>query len=186
MVRPLTTGEIRHRKPGRMAFRSLPNLPLFIVCDNFHYAWNVGALFRIADALRIEKVYLCGISAYPPNQEVERTGGSAHKWVDWERVDSTLDAVIRLKEQGVEVVAAELAEGSIPLNCHEWRAPSAIVLGSEITGVQQDVIKQVDAVIELPMFGMKNSLNVASTAAVFSYDFLFRCLGGRIPGEQHK
>jgi tRNA G18 (ribose-2'-O)-methylase SpoU len=159
----------------------LPKLPLSIVCDNFHYAWNVGSVFRIADALRVERVYFCGITAFPPHFEIERTDGHAYKWVSWERRESTAEAVGELRERGVQVVAAELAQGGMALNLHEWRAPAAIVLGSEISGVQPCVLRLCDAVVELPMFGMRNSLNVSSTAAVLAYDFLFRACDGAIP-----
>ena len=181
MVRILSTSEIRRGKPTRSEYATLPKLPLSIVCDNFHYAWNVGSIFRVADALRIERVYFCGITAFPPHVEIERTDGGAYKWVAWERRDSTADAVSELRERGVQIVAAELADGCVRLNHHEWHSPAAIVLGSEVSGVQPCVLRMCDAVVELPMYGMRNSLNVSSTAAVFAYDFLFRACGGAIP-----
>ncbi|MCD6119258.1 TrmH family RNA methyltransferase [bacterium] len=181
MVRPFTTSEIRKLRPARRDFHRLPKLPLSFVCDNFHYGWNVGALFRIADALRVSQVYLCGLTAFPPDDEIKRTGGQSSKWVSWQHLPSTKECILDLKARGVQVAAAELAHGSIPLNHFEWEKPAAIVLGSEITGVQRGVMKHCDAVIELPMFGMRNSLNVASIAAVLAYDFLFRACGGEIP-----
>ena len=184
MFRLLTTNELRKRNTDRESFKSLPKLPLYFICDNFHYAWNVGAAFRIADALRVECVYLCGITAFPPHFEIERTGGRAYRWVSWERRNSTADTVMELKERGIQVVAAELAHDSVPLSMHEWNSPAAIVLGSEITGVQQCVLSRCDAVVELPMFGMKNSINVGSTAAVLAYDFFFRGCGGVIPSDE--
>lgn len=162
----------------------LPRLPLTLVCDNFHYAWNVGAVFRIADALRAEFVYLCGITEVPPSREIERTGGGAYRFLNFAHANSTKETVLDLKTRGYQVVAAELAEGSVSLHQHVWKTPTAIVLGSEITGVQRGVLKHCDAALELPMFGMKNSLNVGSTAAVIAYDFFFRGCGGVIPHEE--
>lgn len=159
----------------------LPRLPLALVCDNFHYAWNVGATFRVADALRVEFVYLCGITEVPPSREIERTGGGAYRFLNFAHANSTKEVVLDLKSRGYQVVAAELAEGSVPLAQHVWKTPAAIVLGSEITGVQGGVIRHCDAALELPMFGMKNSLNVGSTAAVIAYDFFFRGCGGVFP-----
>lgn len=154
------------------------------MCDNFHYAWNVGAVFRIADALRVEFVHLCGITEVPPSDEIKRTGGGGYKYLDIAHSYSTKETVLDLKSRGYQVVAAELAEGGVPLQFHEWSRPAAIVLGSEITGVQRGVMKYCDAVVELPMFGMKNSLNVGSTAAALAYDFLFRACGGVVPERE--
>ena len=130
-------------------------------------------MFRSSDAFRVESIYLCGITATPPNAEIHKTALGAEDSVEWIYFKSTQDAVKQLKEQGVEVWSVEQVEGSVMLQ--DFRPKNnkryAIILGNEVKGVQQDVVDMCDGCIEIPQFGTKHSLNVSVTAGILIWEF---------------
>ncbi len=167
----LTTQEM-----GRMsveAFHAADKLPLTVVLDNVRSQHNVGAVFRTADAMRLERVVLCGICCCPPNREIHKTALGAEESVDWYYSKNTTEAVKQLKAEGYTVYAVEQAHNSVTLeqaanqitNCHK----TAIVLGHEVFGVSQDVIDLCDGCIEIPQYGTKHSMNVSVTAGIVMY-----------------
>ncbi|MBQ9295647.1 MAG: RNA methyltransferase [Paludibacteraceae bacterium] len=167
----LTTQEM-----GRMsveAFHAADKLPLTVVLDNVRSQHNVGAVFRTADAMRLERVVLCGICCCPPNREIHKTALGAEESVDWYYFKNTTEAVKQLKAEGYTVYAVEQAHNSVTLeqaanqitNCHK----TAIVLGHEVFGVSQDVIDICDGCIEIPQYGTKHSMNVSVTAGIVMY-----------------
>ena len=178
MREKLTTAEM-----GRMnveEYREADKLPLVVVLDNVRSQHNVGAVFRTADAMRIERVVLCGICCCPPNQEIHKTALGAEESVEWSYYKETLDAVRDLKEQGYTVFAVEQAHDSVTLeqvaeeissfkfqisNCPKI----AVILGHEVFGVQQEVINNCDQCIEIPQYGTKHSMNVSVTAGIVIY-----------------
>ena len=161
---------------GRLSvedYRQADKLPLVVVLDNVRSQHNVGAVFRTADAMRIERVVLCGICCCPPNQEIHKTALGAEETVEWQYYKETLDAVRELKAQGYTVYAVEQAHDSLTLeevaeqmsNCPKI----AVILGHEVFGVQQEVIDQCHQCIEIPQYGTKHSLNVSVTAGIVIY-----------------
>ena len=174
MSKKLTTQEM-----GRMSvseYREADKLPLIAVLDNVRSQHNVGAVFRTADAMRMERVVLCGICCCPPNQEIHKTALGAEESVDWQYYKDTLEAVRALQAEGYTVYAVEQAHDSITL---EQAADSltgkaghdriAIVFGHEVFGVQQEVVDLCDGCIEIPQYGTKHSLNVSVTAGIVIY-----------------
>ena len=157
-------------------YRSADKLPLVVVLDNVRSQHNVGAVFRTADAMRIERVVLCGICCCPPNAEIHKTALGAEESVDWQYFHNTLDAVRDLQAQGYTVYAVEQAHNSVTL---EDVAESltgeaghdriAVVLGHEVFGVQQEVIDLCNQCIEIPQYGTKHSMNVSVTAGIVMY-----------------
>jgi len=153
-------------------YRSLPKNPLFIVLDNLRSAFNVGAIFRLCDGMRVSGLYLCGCTAYPPHVKLEKTSMSTTDFVPWQYFTTTVEAVQCLKKQGVTVWAAETAGTSCSyLEC-SFPQPLAIVLGNEALGVAPEVLSLCDELVEIPLFGFKNSLNVATACAVIGYKAL--------------
>lgn len=159
-------------------FREAEKVPLIVVLDNVRSLHNVGAVFRTADAFRLEAVYLCGITVHP--QEVEgrewpsdlrKTALGAEETVDYAYFPETTDAVRSLQEAGYVVYAVEQVEGSIDLKDvrMEKGRKYAIVLGHEVFGVQQSVVDMADGCIEIPQYGTKHSLNVSVTAGIVMY-----------------
>lgn len=172
MSRKLTTQEM-----GRMSvneYREADKLPLIVVLDNVRSQHNVGAVFRTADAMRIAGVWLCGICCCPPNQELHKTALGAEETVDWRYFANTLDAVHELQAQGHTVYAVEQAHDSLTLEqaaalIANSQKPTAVVLGHEVFGVQQEVIDLCTQCIEIPQYGTKHSMNVSVTAGIVMY-----------------
>ena len=157
-------------------FKKSEKLPLIIILDNVRSLHNVGSVFRSSDAFRVESIYLCGITASPPQAEIHKPALGAEDTVDWKYYEKTQDAVIELKEEGVEVLAIEQVEGSIMLQnfVPQPNKKYAIVFGNEVKGVQQEVVDMCDNCIEIPQFGTKHSLNVSVTAGILIWDFAYK------------
>ena len=160
---------------GRMTaeeFRAAEKMPLVVVLDNVRSLYNVGSVFRTADAYRVERIVLCGITATPPNAEIHKTALGAEFSVEWEHCADTAEAVEMLKGEGYHVYAVEQAEGSVMLGDFrtEEEERYAVVLGNEVKGVRQDVVDACEGCIELPQYGTKHSLNVSVTAGIVMWE----------------
>lgn len=148
-------------------FRITPKTPIILVLDNVRSAMNIGSVFRTADAFLIEKIYLCGICAIPPNKELIKTALGSDQSVDWEYAKETTDIVQQLKKEGATLVAIEQTEHAIPLPLFNPNNKKiAMVFGHEIFGINQEVINLCDVCVEIPQFGTKHSLNIAVSAGI--------------------
>ncbi|WP_449020714.1 TrmH family RNA methyltransferase [Prevotella jejuni] len=180
-------------------FKEADKLPLIVVLDDVRSLHNVGSVFRSADAFRVEAVYLCGITATPPNAEIHKTALGGEDSVDWRYFERTEDAVEELHRQGVFVYSVEQVEGSTKLqelntqhsNPHhsssnnsshntsstpitQHSTPNthyAIIMGNEVKGVKQSVVDMSDGCLEIPQFGTKHSLNVSVTTGIVIWEF---------------
>ena len=146
--------------------------PLVVVLDHVRSLYNVGSVFRTADAFRLQGVCLCGITARPPHPEIHKTALGAEDSVEWQYFERTEDCVEYLKQQGYTVLAVEQCEGSTLL--HEKLKIKdeklAVVLGNEVKGVQQQVIDMCDGCLEIPQYGTKHSMNVSVTAGIVIWE----------------
>jgi 23S rRNA (guanosine2251-2'-O)-methyltransferase len=147
--------------------------PLVVVLDNIRSCNNTGSVFRTSDAFLVEKIYLCGITATPPNKEIHKTALDAEKTVNWKYFEKTEDAVLKLKAEGYKVYAVEQVENSILLpDFHPAKnEKTALVFGNEVKGVQQKIINICDGAIEIPQYGTKHSFNVSVSAGIVLWDF---------------
>ena len=154
-------------------FKEAKKLPLTVVLDNVRSQYNVGSVFRTSDAFRVESIYLCGISATPPHQEIHKTALGAEDTVEWKYFKNTIEAIKKLKEAGYFIYSIEQVEGSVMLQDLQLDNTKkyAVVLGNEVKGVQQEVVNLSDGCIEIPQFGTKHSLNVSTTAGIVIWDF---------------
>ncbi len=159
---------------GPEQFAGLTRRPVHIVLDNLRSAFNVGSIFRLADAARVAELIPCGYTAYPPNNKLEQTSLGTTGSVPWRRFDETTEALRQLKSKGIQVVGVETAEQAVPYHRFEYRFPTALVLGNEALGLSQSVLELCDGIIDIPVFGYKNSINVAAAAAVILYDIASR------------
>ena len=162
--------ELDRKSPA--AFRAAEKFPVVIVLDNIRSMMNIGSVFRTADAFLIEAIYLCGITATPPNREIHKTALGATESVSWHYYGHTIDAVAMLKQRGYRILALEQTTNSVNLTNY-LPLPGisyALVFGNEIKGVEEEVLEQCDACIEIPQFGTKHSLNVAVTAGIMIWD----------------
>ncbi len=153
-------------------FKSSDKTPIIIVLDDVRSLHNIGSVFRTCDAFLIEKVYLCGITATPPNKEIHKTALGATETVDWEYAKDVVDVVQRLKQEGVCVQAIEQVENSVMLTDFQVQdqIKYALVFGNEVKGVSQSVVDLSDGVIEIPQLGTKHSLNIAVSAGIVIWD----------------
>ena len=154
------------------AYKKATKLPLVVVLDNIRSCNNIGSVFRTSDALLIEKVYLCGITATPPNTEIHKTALDAEKSVEWEYLEKTGDAVTNLQNKGYKVYAIEQVENSILLPDYFPVSGEkiAVIFGNEVKGVQQSVVNLCDGSIEIPQFGTKHSFNISVSAGIVLWD----------------
>jgi tRNA G18 (ribose-2'-O)-methylase SpoU len=169
-MRKLRNPELNRLSPE--AYRKAEKLPLVVVLDNIRSCNNIGSVFRTSDALLIEKVYLCGITATPPNAEIHKTALDAEKTVEWEYFEKTEDAVMELQNKGYKVYAIEQVENSISLPDYFPAAGEkvAVIFGNEVKGVQQKVVNICNGCIEIPQFGTKHSFNVSVSAGIVLWD----------------
>lgn len=170
-------------------FREADKLPLIVVLDDVRSLYNVGSVFRTCDAFRVEAVYLCGITACPPNAEIHKTALGGEDSVTWQYFKNTEDAVQQLHDNGYFVYSIEQVEGSTKLqhlgdhlssipspkatsskNSKAF-SPTAVIFGNEVKGVKQHVVDMSDGCLEIPQFGTKHSLNVSVTAGIVIWEF---------------
>tara|TARA_B110000003_G_scaffold2694_1_gene2873 strand:- start:12427 stop:13047 length:621 start_codon:yes stop_codon:yes gene_type:complete len=167
--------KLRNNELGRIsvsAFKKTPKTPIIVILDNIRSLNNVGAVFRTSDAFLIEKVYLCGITATPPNREIHKTALGATESVEWEYEPDTLSLVRKLQLKGVIIASIEQVENSVMLDkfCLESNKKIAVIFGNEVKGVQQEVVSASDYCIEIPQKGTKHSLNISVSCGVVLWD----------------
>ena len=153
-------------------FKEADKTPLILVLDNIRSLNNIGSVFRTADAFRVEKIYLCGITAQPPHRDIQKTALGATESVVWEYEEDTTDLILRLNEDGVETFAIEQSKNSVFLDEFSPKkgVKIALVMGNEVNGVQQEVIDACKGVIEVPQIGTKHSLNISVCTGIVVWD----------------
>ncbi|MDB4199143.1 RNA methyltransferase [Polaribacter sp.] len=167
--------KLKNNELGRItidAFKVVEKTPIIVVLDNIRSLNNIGSVFRTSDAFLIEKIYLCGICATPPNKEIHKTALGATDSVAWEHVEDTLTLIEKLRREKIKVLAIEQAENSTKLNTFfpQKGEKYAIVMGNEVKGVQQEVVNASDLCIEIPQLGTKHSLNISVTTGIVLWD----------------
>ena len=153
-------------------FKAVKKTPIIVVLDNIRSLNNIGSVFRTSDAFRIEKIYLSGITATPPHKDIQKTALGSTESVDWEYAATTLELVQNLQNDGIQVLSIEQAEEATMLNEFTPKTSEtyALVFGNEVKGVSQDVVNLSDAVIEIPQYGTKHSLNISVSCGVVLWD----------------
>jgi tRNA G18 (ribose-2'-O)-methylase SpoU len=154
------------------SFKKASKTPLILILEDIRSLHNIGSVFRTADAFLIKSIYLCGITACPPNKEIHKTALGATETVKWHHFKDIHEALDQLKSEGVYVWAIEQAEGATFLNEFEPQVNQtyAVVFGNEVKGVSQEVINRCEGVIEIPQLGTKHSLNIAVSAGIVVWD----------------
>ena len=154
------------------AFKSVEKRPIIVILDNIRSLINIGSVFRTADAFRIEKIYLCGITATPPHREINKSALGATESVEWEYCDSTALAVEKCKTKEYDILSIEQAKVSnTPEAYRPQKKGVALIFGHEVDGVDQEIITLSDGVIEIPQEGTKHSLNISVSAGIVMYEF---------------
>lgn len=177
IVKKLNAAKLRESEPTQEELSQIRRNPIYFVLDEILDTFNVGSMFRLADAVAAEKVYLCGKMEYPPSSRIHKAAVGTENWVPWTRCKSTSDAIKELKEKKVHTIAIEQDKRSIPYIELKPNFPVALILGHETTGVRKEVLDMVDTIVELPMHGVNISFNVWGSAAVVVYKILEKCNG---------
>ena len=153
-------------------FKQAEKTPIIIVLDDIRSLHNIGAVFRTSDAFLIEKIYLCGITATPPNKEIHKTALGATETVEWEYAKNVVEVVEKLQTENIQVYSVEQVENSIMLNDFSVseNVKYALVFGNEVKGVSQEVVDLSQGVIEIPQLGTKHSLNISVSAGIVIWD----------------
>ena len=154
-------------------FKDASKTPLIIVLDDIRSLNNIGSVFRTSDAFLVEKIFLCGITATPPNKEIHKTALGATETVAWEHCENVLEVIEKLKSEGIRVFAIEQVESAIFLQDFKIEKDQkyALVFGNEVFGVAQKAVEICDGTIEIPQLGTKHSLNIAVSAGIVIWDF---------------
>ena len=154
-------------------FKQSEKLPVIAVLENIRSAYNVGSVFRTADAFLLEGIYICGYTAYPPHKEIRKTALGAEDTVAWKHFKDIGEAIEEIRALGYKVYAVEQAVDSWKLGSFTVDEDKvAVIFGNEVTGVEQSTIALCDGVIEIPQLGMKHSLNVATAAGVVLWELI--------------
>ncbi|WP_306353791.1 RNA methyltransferase [Flavobacterium sp. '19STA2R22 D10 B1'] len=153
-------------------FKNADKTPITIILDDIRSLHNIGSVFRTADAFLLEKIYLCGITATPPNKEIHKTALGATDTVAWEYSENVLDVIAQLQQEKVIVLAIEQVESAVFLQnfVPAENQKYALVFGNEVKGVSQEAVALCDGSIEIPQLGTKHSLNISVSAGIVVWD----------------
>ncbi len=160
--------------PENNADGTIERFPIHVILEDIRSLYNVGAIFRTADAARIACLHLVGITGRPPRKEIAKTALGAQGTVPWEYHPTAHSAIEQMKSRNIQVIAIEHTTGSVPLWTAEFQFPVCFVLGYEVEGIRQKTLDNCDFALEIPMYGFKGSLNVATACAIVMYESLRR------------
>lgn len=171
-MRKLELHEINRNRVSPDKISGLKRLPVYVLLDNIRSLYNVGSIFRTADAARVEKIILTGITGTPPRKEIDKTALGASETVPWEYKHSPASALEGLKKQGIPIIILEHTDSNIEYKKMDFPFPCCLVLGNEVNGIQEEILGMSDASIEIPMYGTKHSLNVSVAFGIVIYEVL--------------
>ncbi len=171
-MKKLTLEEIGQQRLTAEALEQTARFPVFVLLDNIRSLYNVGSIFRTADAARVEKMFLCGITGRPPRKEIDKTALGAAETVPWEYHPNALEVVSHLKKQGVQIIALEHTSQSVSFWEMDYHFPCCLIIGNEVWGIQEPLLEMVDAAVEIPMYGAKHSLNASVAFGIAVYQMV--------------
>lgn len=148
--------------------------PVHVVLHNIRSAFNVGSIFRTADAGAAARIHLCGYTACPPNVKLQKTALGAFDYVPWTHHETLADCFEYLRSEGIPIAAVERVDGSVSHTRHDWPRPVAVVFGNEVKGLTPEELEAVDTVVSIPMLGHKNTINVATAFGIVLFEILRR------------
>ena len=152
-------------------FKQQKKDPVIVLLDNVRSLHNVGSLFRTCDAMAVEKLYLCGITAKPPHREIQKTAIGATESVNWEYNEDAISIIHRYKKEGYTIISVEQTSNSTALGNYNWKNEKILLIfGNEVDGVQQKIIDLSDFSLEIPQWGTKHSFNITVSAGIILWD----------------
>ncbi len=172
----LSAKELRVSAPDEQQLAQIPKNRVYIILDNVLDTYNIGSVFRLADAVAATKVFLCGDTETPPNHRIKKASINTTEWVSWEYATDAKTAIkkLRVEVPGIKIYAVEQNEKSIPYDSVSYEFPVAIIVGHETTGITQEAMDASDAIVEMPMWGVNISLNVMVSLGIVLYKVMER------------
>ncbi|MDO8621366.1 MAG: TrmH family RNA methyltransferase [Candidatus Levybacteria bacterium] len=173
----LKAKELRTTIPSERQLKKIKKNPIYIILDNVLDTYNVGAIFRLADAVAAEKVILCGETETPPHTRIKKASINTTEWVAWQYAPSAKEAIakLKIKNEKLKIIAIEQDEKSVPCDKADYGFPIALVVGHETHGVSKEVLEMSDQIVEIPMWGVNKSLNVMVSLGIV----LFKAMEGK-------
>lgn len=167
----LVAAELRNTKPTKKDLAKIKRRDIYFILDNVLDTYNVGGIFRLADAIGVKKIYLCGETETPPNPRIKKASINTTEWIAWQYLPSAKSAIddLRLTIDDLTVVAVEQDDRSVPYDEIDYQLPLALVVGNETTGCSKETLEMCDAVAEIPMWGVNKSLNVIVSLSIVSF-----------------
>lgn len=168
----LKAKELRTRKATFGEIKKIKRNPIYIVCDNVLDTYNIGSIFRLADAVAAEEVILCGETETPPNTRIKKASINTTEWVKWKYTSTAVEAIKNLRKEslGIRVIAIEQDKKSTQFDKMEYTFPLAFVIGNETEGISKKVLAVTDEIAEIPMWGVNKSLNVMVSLGIVLYE----------------
>ena len=172
-MKKLSHYEISQKRLTREQLANIQRYPIYVLLDNIRSLYNVGSIFRTSDGARISKLYLCGYTPYPPRKEIEKTALGSTTTVPWQYHRNPLIPIRELKAQGIRICLLEQTSASTPYCTITTKDfPVCLVIGNEIVGISKEIVAEADLAVEIPMFGMKQSLNAAVAYGITVFEFV--------------
>ncbi|MBI2335078.1 hypothetical protein HYU96_04770 [Candidatus Daviesbacteria bacterium] len=186
----LNARELRSYQSSAVSHQTIKRNEIYIILDNVLDAYNIGSIFRLADAVAAKKIYLCGQTETPPNHRIKKASINTTEWVTWSYRESAVEAIKELRQQfanrlpttdyrkaedgrrkteSIQVIAIEQSTKSVQYNTFDYKLPICLVVGHETHGVSKEVLKMADGIVEIPMFGVNKSLNVMVSLGIVLY-----------------
>jgi tRNA G18 (ribose-2'-O)-methylase SpoU len=182
-MRKLSYPEIFATRPTLDELRGKKRFPMYALVEDIRSLHNVGSIFRTSDAVRLGELYLAGYTPRPPRKEIDKTALGATNSVPWQHQRDSVQMAREIKQAGIKLVALEHTSNSIPYHEFNYPFPVCLVLGNEVEGVSPELIAEVDAAVEIPQFGLKQSLNVSVAYGVVIYHILTQYLQNSVSGK---
>jgi tRNA G18 (ribose-2'-O)-methylase SpoU len=173
-IEKLSYQEIFAGRPTYEELSQLKKFPLFCLIENVRSLYNVGSIFRTSDALRLSCLYLTGYTGKPPRKEIDKTALGSVQTVPWKYFTNPMEAIADLRTKNITIVALEHTTESIPYHKFNFTFPFCLMLGNEVEGLSEELITQADAAIEIPMYGLKQSLNVTVAYGIVMFHALMK------------
>lgn len=167
----LKAAELRASDPTKKELSKIKRREIYFILDNILDTYNTGGIFRLADALGVKKIYLCGVTETPPNTRIKKASINTTEWVTWGYKETASEAIknLRKKIPGIQIIAVEQDKKSVRYTEIDYRLPLAFVVGNETDGCSKETLKACDKIAEIPMWGVNNSLNVIISLGIVAY-----------------
>ena len=175
IIQKIPHHELKSARPSAEELRTRRRFPVSVLCEDIRSLYNVGSIFRTSDGAGIEMLYLCGYTGYPPRPEIDKTALGSVDGVPWEYRPNQFEVIYGLKRRGYRIVALEHTRESIPFDEAKYEFPTCLVLGNEVKGISDELISRCDMAVEVPMYGLKQSLNVTVAYGILVYHVMGVC-----------